>query len=992
MATRWGGRLPAACAALALLTACQSTPETGANPLAAGVGDELLVTSSASGDECRIRMTGQMPGDVQVEQFDIHCKGWQEPSGLIWRMPLIDKPQLTQMLLDDKLPLWQMTKATCDPVQETTIAGRIPALIRPCKSDEGWPYLLIGLEHTTRGETYLAWGLPHLAGTFEQFVLLQIGEGSDAQWRKAGSRSQLLLLAQQEINFRGNQLTLANVQDYKQFTRLGTLYNHAGDFASAEAAHRRALEIQERFLGKEDPALGVTIAAIALNMSNQGDKEGARRVFERAERLARQSSPDQYSRYLAYRSLHAAKYDNPGAGLQYIRQARDLRLEVFGPDSGEVGYGYFLEGDILDKAGDHAAAIDVFSEALRNFQRQSDPIWTAFAHEWLADSHRKLGNYETAEAYAARAAETVELVFGEGVRLGQALSKLASIQRDAGQTSDAMATFERAMNTALRDPILARHLQIDDVAPYLDLLLAEAERQPARADALRAKAVIASQIPKDPTTGKAVRLMAARLAESDPAVRGLARMQQNAVDAEQSARLELGREQLKDQQERDPLREQQLKERIQAASTEAARLERRLQAEFPSYGRLVASTTVPAHEIIAQLQPGEAVVHLVVATDATFAFLIDARGETRGHKVGLGAQRLQQLVGQLRAGLDPSRGLQPFDLPLAHRLHAELLGPFDAELAAVEHLIFVLTGPLLSLPPAVLVRTEPADGQDYQSASWLVRDLAISVLPSLAALRQLRSVAGESAAGQPFLGIGDPVLRGARADQRAALQEVASQCREDEPFEPAMLQALAPLPETRDELRLIAASLGAADQSLVLGAAASEPTVRSAALDRYRVIAFATHGLLPNELRCQSEPALVLTPPAVASERDDGLLAASEIAQLELDADWVVLSACNTAGSAGELGGESLSGLARAFFYAVARALLVSHWPVASQPTVALTTGTFERYARSGTRSKAEALRQAELALLDQPATAHPALWAPFVLVGDGGTRPAPGA
>ena len=863
-------------------------------------------------------------------------------------------------------------------------------LICRCKADEGWPYILIGLEQPDRGETYLAWGLPHLAGTFEQFVLLQTGGG--AQWKKAGSRSQLLLLAEREINLRGNQLTLDNIQDYKQFTKLGTLYNHAGDFASAEAAHRRALEIQERFLDKDDPALGVTMAAIALNMSNQGDKEGARQVFDRADRLARQSSSDQYSRYLAYRSLYAAKYDSSAAGLQYIRQARDLRLQVFGPGSGEVGYGYFLEGDILDKAGNHEAAIDTFNEALQNFRRQSDPIWTAFAQEWLADLHRKLGNYDTAEEHAARAAETVQLVFGEGVRLGQALSKLGSIQRDAGHTSQAMATFERAMETALRDPEVARHLQIDDVAPYLDLLLSEAERQPAVANVLLAKAVISSQIPKDPTTGKVVRLMAARLAESDPAVRELARRQQDAVDAEQSARLELGREQLKDQAERDPLREQQLREQIQAASTEVAKLDRRLQAGFPGYGGLVATTVVPADEIIAQLQPGEAVVHFVVASDATYAFLIGARGAIRAHKIELGAQQLQQQVTQLRAGLDPSRGLRPFDLQLANRLYAQLLGPFDAELAPLDHLIFVLTGPLLSLPPAVLVRAAPREGHDYQNAAWLVRDLAVGVLPSLAALRQLRSVASELAAAEPFLGIGDPVLGGGRADQRAALQEVASQCREDEPFDPAMLQALAPLPETRDELRLIAASLGTGGQSLVLGEAANEATIRNVALDRYRIIAFATHGLLPNELRCQSEPALVLTPPAVGNAGNDGLLAASEIAQLELDADWVVLSACNTAEPAGELGGESLSGLARAFFYAGARALLVSHWPVASEPTVALTTGTFERYARSGTRSKAEALRQAELALLSQPASAHLALWAPFVLVGDGGSRAVPGA
>ena len=251
-----------------------------------------------------------------------------------------------------------------------------------------------------------------------------------------------------------------------------------------------------------------------------------------------------------------------------------------------------------------------------------------------------------------------------------------------------------------------------------------------------------------------------------------------------------------------------------------------------------------------------------------------------------------------------------------------------------------------------------------------------------------------AAAREPFLGIGDPSFGGVEGDRRAlqSLQEAANQCREGELLDPSKLRALAPLPETRDELRMTATSLGAAGESLVLGESASEATVRTMDLSRYRVVAFATHGLLPNELRCQSEPSLVLTPPVVASAADDGLLASSEIAQLLLDADWAVLSACNTAGPEGKLGGESLSGLARAFFYAGARALLVSHWPVDSAATVTLTTGTFDRYARSGSRGKAEALRQAELALLSQPATAHPARWAPFILVGDGGPRRAPGA
>ena len=131
----------------------------------------------------------------------------------------------------------------------------------------------------------------------------------------------------------------------------------------------------------------------------------------------------------------------------------------------------------------------------------------------------------------------------------------------------------------------------------------------------------------------------------------------------------------------------------------------------------------------------------------------------------------------------------------------------------------------------------------------------------------------------------------------------------------------------------------------------------------------------------------MLTPPDKVSDEDDGLLTASEVALLKLDADWVVLSACNTAAGAGDLAGaEALSGLARAFFYAGARALLVSHWEVDSDATVELITKAFDEIQRDGKHGRAEALRRSMLALIARGGRyAHPAAWAPFIVVGEGG-------
>jgi CHAT domain-containing protein len=177
---------------------------------------------------------------------------------------------------------------------------------------------------------------------------------------------------------------------------------------------------------------------------------------------------------------------------------------------------------------------------------------------------------------------------------------------------------------------------------------------------------------------------------------------------------------------------------------------------------------------------------------------------------------------------------------------------------------------------------------------------------------------------------------------------------------------------------------------LYLGAMATEAKIKqlseNGTLARYKIIHFATHGVVAGQVSRVSEPGLLLTPPDKANETDDGYLSASEIAALKLDADWVILSACNTAAGDAK-GAEALSGLARAFFYAGARSLLVSHWEVESESTVKLITKAIAELKADPKIGRAEALRRSMLSMIDtgKAYEAHPAFWAPFVLVGEGG-------
>jgi CHAT domain-containing protein len=336
---------------------------------------------------------------------------------------------------------------------------------------------------------------------------------------------------------------------------------------------------------------------------------------------------------------------------------------------------------------------------------------------------------------------------------------------------------------------------------------------------------------------------------------------------------------------------------------------------------------------------------------------------------------------------------QEFDPKLAHQVYQATLGAFAEKIAAKKRLTIVTNGPLTSLPPQLLVTKDPA-GKTLRKVDWLVRSHAVTILPSIASLKVLRGGSQvASAARKPMIAFADPVFsKDARAEARKhlAMRSITSFYRGTQVDVAEIGEALDQLPGTRREVEAIGAEMKADPGDIRLGLEATETAVKQAKLDQYRIVYFATHGLLAGELEkfadSKAEPALVPTIPEKPSDFDDGLLTASEIAQLKLDADWAVLSACNTAGDEGRPGAEALSGLARAFFYAGARSLIVSHWNVSDEATARLMLGTFRQALRNPKLSHAEALRNSMLAMIDNARSddeANPRLWAPFVVVGE---------
>lgn len=390
----------------------------------------------------------------------------------------------------------------------------------------------------------------------------------------------------------------------------------------------------------------------------------------------------------------------------------------------------------------------------------------------------------------------------------------------------------------------------------------------------------------------------------------------------------------------------------------------------------------------AALRPGEAALAIAPAAGG-FAYMCVRRDATfrTTATVDLGRFRIDRRVLQiaLTATHPPSEALDvQFPAEAAIRLYNVLLRPFAPCLKAGDSLVWLPGVAFAELPLSALLPAVPpklAEGYDLSAADWVVRHHAISYAGSAAALlaaRQSRTGGG----GFDFLGVGDPLLSGQTIDGQPRAQAVLRGVRGG-----SALSQLAALPETRAELE--SSAKGFRTARVLLSEEATERGFRGELIGAYAALSFATHGLIRDDLQGLSEPALVLTPVSADDPLDDGLLTASEIADLNLGAAFVALSACNTANFDLTQVAQDLPALASAFAVAGTPSTLATLWPVNSETGQSVVSGVFEGF-RSG-EGPAKALAGAQRRFLATPpdrAHLNPRFWAPFVILGDGASTP----
>ena len=601
----------------------------------------------------------------------------------------------------------------------------------------------------------------------------------------------------------------------------------------------------------------------------------------------------------------------------------------------------------------------------------------------------------------------------------------------AGKDSDAVREFAQAIPVLLasaRDNtddddatvVAARSQQLQGIVEAYIKLLANA--QPGNGGSAIDAFSLADSV-RSRSVQQALAASGARASIRDPALAELVRKEQD-LGKQVGAQLGLLNNILAlPSAERDPQGVKAMNASIDKLRQERDQARAEINKRFPSYADLVDPKPPNVTQVQATLVEGEAMLSFYFGRDASFVWAVPQNGPVAFAEIKATGGEIQSKVRRLREALEPQAAMisdiPAFDVKLGYELYSLLLKPVEAGWKNSKSLIVVTNG-ALGLLPLSLLPTAPAqiDNNDdplfasYRAVPWLARSYAVTSVPSSAALRTLRQLPPGKAGRNELIGFGDPFFSPEQAEQAAREQDPIKLAdvttrgvplkRRSSPklegVDSAELAMLPRLPDTADELKSIAIALQAdPSQVLKLGKDANEATVKTMDLSGFKVLAFATHGLVPGELNGLTQPALALSAPAVAGVEGDGLLTMEEVLTLKLDADWVVLSACNTGAGEGA-GAEAASGLGRAFFYAGTRALLVTNWSVHSQSARELVTDLFMRQANDPKLTRAEALRQAMVALMDGPgyvgadgktefAYAHPLFWAPYTIIGDGGAR-----
>ena len=827
------------------------------------------------------------------------------------------------------------------------------------------------------------------------------------------------------------------------------IFESRGQFKEAEAAYKRAYAFRKASLKDIDkdgyelppPAEQVTLAAdrdllsIARTKAKQGRlseaESDARKALLEVLKTQGKYNPQTPPFVIGLASI-LVEQGRYAEAEQLDRSALEIQRALgFADDSPSLAATLSSLGGVLTLQRKNTEAVAVYADLEKAVAK-----WEPVRREsYLLSAGRILALYASGQMEAGIAAAQ-ELVKRSASRVGDnhfdtaaARGTLGVGYARAGRDADAIREFKAAipiMMTASRENandddttvVAARSQRLQNIVENYIGVLARAQNKTtdmaietfSLADSIRGHSV-----------QQALAASSARMVAKDPALQDLVRQEQDLSKQINAQLGTLNNVLSLPSSERDDKGVAAINGAITKARADRDKARQEINRRFPSYADLVDPRPPSVDQIKMTLRSGEAMLSFYFGQNGSFVWAVPKDGPVAFAEVKATSLELEAKVRKLREALEPQAAMisdiPAFDLALGYELYSMLLKPVESGWKSAKDLIVVTNG-ALGLLPLSLLPTEDvkvAEGEPlfaaYKKVPWLARTHAVTSVPSAAALRTLRALPPGKPSRDKLIAFGDPLFSKEQAAEAAAQQPVqvadASNTMRGMPLKrrsapqlegvnSAELAMLPRLPDTAEELTSIAIALQADPAKVLnLGKEANEKKVKSMDLSGFKILAFATHGLVPGELNGLTQPALALSSPDVSGAEGDGLLTMEEILTLKLDADWVVLSACNTGTGAGA-GAEAASGLGRAFFYAGTRALLVTNWSVHSASARELVSDLFHRQANDPKITRGEAMRQSMVALIDGDgfkdtagktvfSYAHPLFWAPYTIIGDGG-------
>jgi CHAT domain-containing protein len=661
-----------------------------------------------------------------------------------------------------------------------------------------------------------------------------------------------------------------------------------------------------------------------------------------------------------------------------------------------------LRGTILRLSRDPAGARTALTGALATLLSIREGRVTSIARlrgqtmAELSIVDEEAGDFGAAERLLREAVALLETEYPSSAAVDASKARLAAFLDRRGRTDQAIPLYREVVaNMAQSGGTTVGFENL--LAPYFALLTRQIPTQPALVDDF----FLATETLVRPGVADTQAVLARELSGGSDEAAALFRQSVNLTRDVERTRIELARAGMSEQMSADDQRRlADLRTTLAALERDQVATQARL-AQYPRY-RAISTQGLSLADLRSVLQPGEAYLKLAVVGSSVYA-LFATQSEATAYRTDVTTAGLEQKVDALRDTIAKEENGElltfPFDVKLARELYVSLIGPVAGKMADVRHLVFEPDGAMLRLPINLLIADQAgvdtylqriakpnADEFDMTGIDWVGRKEEVSTAVSARAFRDVRRAA-PSAAARQYLGFGHnaPVTSAVQVSATRAVSGAGGiDC--NWPLD----QWNKPIAET--ELNTARSIIGAGQSQVVTGAAFSDTGVIARSdLNQFRILHFATHGLVTAPRpECPARPALLTS---FGSAGSDGLLSFREIYDLRLDADLIVLSACDTAGKATVAatreagvtsgGGEALDGLVRAFIGAGGRSVLASHWPAPDsfRATERLITGLFD--AKAGT-STGEALRLAQNRLMDDKDTSHPYYWAGFALIGDG--------